>query len=87
MTLAASESVDSIFYCTLMDITIDGVLHKIVRYFECGSLYGFFNNIMDGKLDNTYSYAVYNNLDIKAKKYHDASRFSSRRKGFLFLTL
>ena len=81
LALAASGSADSIFYCTFIDILIESTIYKLVRYFEYGTLNGFFDAVLINQIADSYPYAVYNKFDVEAKQFHDASRFTSRRKG------
>ncbi|XP_057294024.1 uncharacterized protein LOC130622573 isoform X2 [Hydractinia symbiolongicarpus] len=85
LAMAASDLLCCAFYVSFIDITLSNVQYRVVRYFEFGSVKGFFNNVLLKKINSSccapiLPYAVYTKVDVEAKKHYDISLFTSRRK-------
>ena len=83
LTVAASGTADCIFYCALMNITIDNQIKTIARYFEYGTLEGAFNTIQNKLIleGDALPLCIYTQHDVEEKHKRDAALFVSRRKG------
>ena len=87
LSLAASDVVDSIYYCNILKFSVDKAEFFINRYFEFGAFRGFSENklgeLVQSELltENLLPVAVYTMVDVDKKKIRDASLFANRRKG------
>ena len=91
LALAASDTVDSLYYCNTLEFNIDNSIYIVNRYFEFGAFEGFSINVFEELIkvelgiEEVFPYAIYTKLDIEKKRTRTNNLYGSRRTGSLDL--
>ena len=88
LTLALSGSTDCLFMCVVFSIkTEEDKVRTVARFFESGTLIGFFQNVGHKYLKETLNnddilpYRVYTKEDIEKATLRSDALYSSRKNG------
>ena len=92
LALAASDTVDSLYYNCTLKFNIDGSTYIVNRYLEFGAFEGFSANTFEElikvelSIEEVLPYAIYTKLDIEKKRTRTNNLYGSWRTGNVNLT-
>ena len=92
LALAASDTVDSLYYSCTLKFNIDGSTYIVNRYLEFGAFEGFSANTFEElikvelSIEEVLPYAIYTKLDIEKKRTRTNNLYGSRKTGIFNLT-
>ena len=92
LALAASDTVDSLYYSCTLKFNIDGSTYIVNRYLEFGAFEGFSANTFEElikvelSIEEVLPYAIYTKLDIEKKRTRTNNLYGSWRTGNVNLT-
>ena len=74
LSLASTNTVDSIFYCLIIKVDLCNGIHYIARYFEYGAFTDFYQSIAHEKIkmqiecNELLPYSLYTEQDVSLEK-------------------
>ena len=85
LSLASTNTVDSVFYCFIIKVDLCDRIHYIARYFEYGAFTGFYQSTAHEKIkmqiecNELLPYSAYTEQDISLEKTRQSQLFVERK--------